>query len=73
MDTKAEKGYIARVKKQTIEKKINPPVKTTHNKRYTLRRLIGGSGSEKPQSGFALCSVFSPPHFGQGSMLRIAL
>ena len=30
-------------------------------------------GSEKPQSGFALCAVFSPPHFGQGSMLRIAL
>ena len=34
-----------------------------------LRRL----GYEKPQSGFALCTVFSPPQFGQGSMLRIAL
>jgi hypothetical protein len=29
-----------------------------------LRRLIGGSGSEKPQSGFALCAVLSPPDFG---------
>ena len=33
----------------------------------------GGSGSAKPQSGFALCAVLPPPHLGQGSMLRIAL
>jgi hypothetical protein len=31
---------------------------------FTLRRLFGGSGSEKPQSGFALCAVLSPPDFG---------
>jgi len=24
-------------------------------------------GSEKPQSGYALCEVFSPPHLGQGT------
>jgi len=24
-------------------------------------------GSEKPQSGYALCAVLSPPHLGQGT------
>jgi len=38
-----------------------------------LRHQVGGLGYEKPQSGYALCTVFSPPQFGQGSMLRIAL
>src|SRR5215510_9617064 len=32
-------------------------VVTSPNKRYTLRRLIGGSGSAKPCSGFALCTI----------------
>jgi hypothetical protein len=35
--------------------------------------LISRVGYEKPQSGYALCAVLSPPQFGQGSMLRIAL
>ena len=30
---------------------------TSPNKRYTLRRLFGGSGSAKRQSGFALCGI----------------
>jgi hypothetical protein len=34
---------------------------------YMLRRPMGGSGYEKPQSGFALFAVFSPPHLGQGT------
>jgi hypothetical protein len=29
-----------------------------------LRRLIGGSGYEKPQSACGLCAVLSPPDFG---------
>jgi hypothetical protein len=33
----------------------------------------GGSGYEKPQSGLRPLCGFSPPHLGQGSMLRIAL
>jgi hypothetical protein len=37
-----------------------------------MLRRSSGSGFEKPQSGFALCAVFSPPQFGQGSLLRKA-
>ena len=43
------------------------------NNRLALRALFAPSGSGKPQSGYALGAVFSPPHLGQGSMLRIAL
>jgi len=46
---------------------------TSLNKRYTLRRREGGSGSVKPQSGLSPWCGFTPPQFGQGSMLRIAL
>ena len=46
---------------------------TAHNRTVYASPPYGGSGSEKPQSGYALCAVFSPPQFGQGSMLRIAL
>ena len=41
---------------------------TAHNKRYAFRRTIRAApGSEKPQSGYALCAVLSPPHLGQGT------
>ena len=46
---------------------------TAHNRSVYASPPYGSSGSEKPQSGYALCTVFSPPQFGQGSMLRIAL
>ena len=48
-------------------KKMIVKTQTAHNRRYTLRRREGGSGSVKPQSGFALCTVLSPPQFGQGT------
>ena len=47
--------------------------KPAHNRTVYAAPPVGGLGSEKPQSGYALCAVFSPPQFGQGSMLRIAL
>ena len=47
--------------------------KTAHNRSVYASPPYGGSGYEKPQSGYALGAVFSPPQFGQGSMLRIAL
>ena len=46
---------------------------TAHNKRYTLRRLIGGSGSAKRQSGFALCGILLHHIFAVAGMLRIPL
>ena len=46
---------------------------TAHNRSVYASPPDGGSGYEKPQSGCALCAVLSPPQFGQGSMLRIAL
>ena len=39
---------------------------TAYNRSVYASPPIGGSGSEKPQSGFALGAVFSPPQFGQG-------
>jgi len=52
--------------------------KEIQNQRLTIGIRSGGdyappSGSEKPQSGCALCAVFSPPHLGRRSLLRIAL
>jgi len=47
--------------------------KPAFNRRYTLRRPTGGSGSVKPQSGLRPWCDFTSPQFGQGSMLRIAL
>jgi len=42
--------------------------KTAYNKRYAFRRTIRAApGSEKPQSGYALCAVLSPPHLRQGT------
>ena len=51
--------------------------KTTHNKRYTLRRLFGGSGFEKPQSGdttfVRFCLTHIPAHrFAAQSFIRWA-
>jgi hypothetical protein len=46
---------------------------TSHNRIVYASPPKGGSGYEKTQSGYALCAVFSPPHLGQGAMLRIAL
>ena len=46
---------------------------TSYNRSVYASPPVGGSGSEKPQSGYALGAVLSPPQFGQGSMLRIAL
>jgi len=44
---------------------------TALNKRYAFRRTVRAApGSEKPQSGYALGTVFSPPHLGQGTLLR---
>jgi len=41
---------------------------TALNKRYAFRRTVHAApGSEKPQSGYALCAVLSPPHLGQGT------
>jgi len=41
---------------------------TAHNKRYAFRRTVRAApGSEKPQSGYALFAVLSPPHLGQGT------
>ena len=46
---------------------------TAYNRSVYASPPVGDSGYEKPQSGYALCAVLSPPQFGQGSMLRIAL
>jgi len=41
---------------------------TSSNKRYAFRRTVRAApGSEKPQSGYALCAVLSSPHLGQGT------
>jgi len=43
-------------------------INTAHNKRYAFRRPFrSASDSEKPQSGYALGAVLSPPHLGQGT------
>ena len=46
---------------------------TAHNKRYTLRRPLGGSGSAKHQSGYALCGILLHHIFAVAGMLRIPL
>ena len=61
--TKSKKKFLKR----------NKGTKPAYNRTVYASPPYGGSGSEKPQSGFALCAVLSPPQFGQGSMLRIAL
>ena len=54
-----------------IENKIKGG--TAYNRSVYASGAEAPSGYEKPQLGYALCAVFSPPQFGQGSMLRIAL
>jgi hypothetical protein len=46
-------------------------IRTAHNRIVYASPPKGGSGSEKPQSGYALYAVFSPPHFwGCEELLR---
>ena len=52
-------------------KKIKKNGTTAHNRSVYASPPVGGSGYEKPQSGYALCAVLSPPQFGQGSMLGL--
>jgi len=40
---------------------------------FTLRRLTAARAPKNRSRANALCAVLSPPQFGQGSMLRIAL
>ena len=47
--------------------------KPAHNKRYTLRRLFGGSGFEKHQSGLRPLWCFLSPTFQPTALLRKAL
>ena len=53
--------------------KRSKSIQTAHNKRYTLRRLFGGSGSAKHQSGYALCGILLHHIFTVAGMLRIPL
>jgi len=38
--------------------------KSSYNRSVYASPPNGGSGYEKPQSGYALCAVLSPPDFG---------
>jgi len=47
---------------------------TAYNKQLLLRRRQAAARATKNRvRAYALCTVLSPPQFGQGSMLRIAL
>ena len=59
--------------KKIFELEIMKYAPTSPNRSVYASPPYGGSGYEKPQSGYALCAVLSSPQFGQGSMLRIAL
>jgi hypothetical protein len=41
--------------------KNNKKCPTAHNRIVYAHRLFGSSGSEKLQSGYALCAILSPP------------
>ena len=45
--------------------------RTAYNRSVYASPPYGGSGSEKPQSGCALCAVLSPPQFGQGQCFAL--
>jgi len=59
----------------SIRNKYSPKkAKLSPNKRYAFRRTIRAApGSEKPQSGYALCAVLSPPHFAVAGLATQAL
>jgi len=40
---------------------------------FTHRRHTAARATKNRSRAYALCAVLSPPQFGQGSMLRIAL
>jgi hypothetical protein len=54
---KRNRKIVLEIKRLKKEKKIKAK-QTAHNRSVYASPPVGGSGYEKPQSGYALCAVF---------------